>query len=85
LRELPHLNCLLVVFFVSTKVDERNPVRAKVGHSHVVHFIRGSRPLSTELAARCSSNDETYPTKNKESLHLFLCNDGWVQKPFEMI
>ena len=42
-----------------------------------------SHPASGQLATHSGRNNETDPTHNKVSLHIFLSNDGLVQKPLE--
>eukprot|EP00884_Botryococcus_braunii_P005792 jgi/Botrbrau1/15213/Bobra.0149s0068.5 len=42
-----------------------------------------SHPASGQLATHSRRNDETDPTNDKISLHIFLSNDGLVQKPLE--
>jgi hypothetical protein len=42
-----------------------------------------SHPASGQLATHSGRNDETDPTNDKISLHIFLSNDGSVQKPLE--
>eukprot|EP00884_Botryococcus_braunii_P001285 jgi/Botrbrau1/11157/Bobra.182_2s0012.1 len=72
-----------------TSMHQTVPATAGIGRSPSVHAVRLSNPPRRKLAAHCSSNDETDPTKNIMSLgrglRIFLGKAGWVQKPLETL
>ena len=69
---------------VFRKVNKRIPEQSQP-LTPKVQFMKLSHPPSSELAAHCRSNNETDPTQNKVPLHIFLSNDGLVQKPLEAL